>query len=55
MEELKKTPKMTMFDALKLPGQLDHLQQTLKLRNNKKRVNEGNPIFAISMMYLLLQ
>ena len=39
---------MTMFDALKIPGQLDLLQEALKLRNSKKRVNEGNPIFAIS-------
>ena len=49
MEELKKTPsKMTMFDALKISSQLDFLQEALKLRNNKKRVNEGNVIFAIS-------
>jgi len=49
MEELKKNPsKMTVFDALKIPGQLDILQEDLKLRNNNKRVNEGNIIFAIS-------
>jgi len=49
MEELKKTPsRVTMFDALKIPGQLDLLQEALKLRNSKKRLNEGNPIYATS-------
>jgi len=37
VEELKKTPsRVTMFDALKIPSQLDILQEALKLRNNKK-------------------
>jgi len=49
VEELKKTPsKMTMFDALKIPGQLDLMQEGSKLRNYKKRVNEENVIFGIS-------
>lgn len=49
MEELKKTPsKMTLFDALKILGQLDLLQEALTLGNSKKRINEWNVIFAIS-------
>jgi len=49
MEELKKTPsRMTMFDTLKILGQLDLLQEALKLINSEKRVNEGNPIYAMS-------
>jgi len=49
MEELKKTPfKMTMFDALKIPYQLDLLQEISKLKNSKKEVNEGNIFCAIS-------
>ena len=35
MEELKKMPsRVTIFDALKIPGQLDLLQEPLKLRNS---------------------
>jgi len=41
VEELKKTPsKMTLFDALKILGQLDLLQEALTLGNSKKRINE---------------
>lgn len=48
MEYLKKTPsKITMFDALMILGQMDLLPEDLKLKNSKKRVNEGNVIFAI--------
>lgn len=48
MEELNKNlSKMTMFDALRILGQLELLQEALKLKDSKKRVNEGNIIFAI--------
>ena len=32
MEELKKTPKMIMFNALRIPSQLDLLQEDLNLQ-----------------------
>ena len=42
MEELKKTPsKMTMFDALMIPGHIDLLQEYLKLKNSNKNGKWG--------------
>jgi len=37
VEELKKTPyRMLIFDALRILGQNDLLQEALKLKNSKK-------------------
>ena len=36
-----------MFDALNISGQIDLLQEALKLKNIKKRVNGGNVVFTI--------
>ena len=46
VEELKITPfKMIIFDALRMPIQIDLLQEALKLRNNsRKRTSEDNII-----------
>ena len=39
--------KMTIFDALRLLGEIDLLQEALKLKNGKKIDSEDNTIFSI--------
>ena len=48
VEELKIIPsKMIMFDALRMPSQIDLLQEALKIKNNsRKRTNEDSIILA---------
>lgn len=45
MKELKRTYKITIFDALRILGQIDLLQEALKIKNNsRKRTSENNII-----------
>lgn len=48
VEEFKTTPsKMIIFDALRIPGKIDLLQEALKIRKNSiKRTSEENIIIA---------
>jgi len=48
VEELKRTPsKMIMYDALRIPGQIDLIQEALNIKNNsRKRTNEENNILT---------
>lgn len=48
VEELKRTPsKMTIFDALRILGQINLLQEALKLKNGRKRTSVDNVILVI--------